>query len=153
MSCFLVFATTLLSGCGGHFPRPPYSAQPTSALVELKDPLPPARVEAVPVRPATAGAVWIDGEWTVRRGRWAWVPGRWVVPPPGETYSPWVIVRGPDGRLWHAPGTWRDARGNAVDEPPSLAVASVESQPVVSASGEIEVTGRTVKPTSKKPAK
>jgi streptogramin lyase len=150
---FVTVAASLLTACGGHFPRPPYSAQPTSALVELRAPVPPARVEAVPARPARRGAVWIDGEWTERRGRWAWLAGRWVVPPPGETFSPWVVVRGPDGRLWHAPGTWRDAKGNAVDEPPPLAMASVESQPVVSASGEIEVTGRTVKPAAKKPAK
>ena len=137
----------------GHFPRPPYSAQPTSALVELRDPMPPARVEAVPARPAKKTAVWIDGEWTSRRGRWAWMPGRWVDPPPDTTFSPWVLVRSTDGRLWHAPGVWRDAKGNPIDDPAPLSVASVESQPVVNASGEIEVTGRTLKAGAKAPAR
>jgi hypothetical protein len=147
-------AASLTVACGGgHFPRPPYSAQPTSALIELRDPMPPARVETVPAPPAKKTAVWIDGEWTPRRGRWAWMPGRWVDPPPGATFSPWVIVRGTDGRLWHAPGVWRDAKGAPIDDPPSLSVASVESQPVVSASGDIEVTGRTLKANTKAPAR
>jgi hypothetical protein len=136
----MVFALS----CAGRFPRPPYSAQPTSALTALKEPPPPARVESVPPRPKP-DAVWIDGEWTWRRGRWAWMPGRWVEPAPGQTYSLWVVVRGSDGRLWQAPGTWRDAQGNPVDGPVPLAYANVESQPVVNASGETEVTGRTLR--------
>jgi hypothetical protein len=145
-------AGSLLAGCGGRFPRPPYSPQPTSALVQLRVPPPPARVEAVPARPRS-DVVWIDGEWTWRRGRWSWMPGRWVVPPPGETFSPWVIVRGDDGQLWQAPGTWRDAKGNAVDAPSPLAVATVDSGQVVNASGATEPTGRTLKATSVKPAR
>jgi WXXGXW repeat (2 copies) len=128
-------------------PRPPYSAQPTSALVELRVPPPPARVEAVPALPK-AGAVWIDGEWTLRRARWAWIPGRWVLPPEAETFSPWVVVRGKDGRLWQAPGTWRDAHGKAIDGPTPLAVAGVDSSQVVNANGETEPTGRTLKPSA-----
>ncbi len=140
-----VLAGLSLTACAGHFPHPPYSAQPTSALVELRLPVPPARVETTPPRPRAASAVWIDGEWTLRRGRWAWLPGRWVKPPEGATFSPWVVVRGGDGKLWHAPGTWRDAHGEPIEEPAPLSVATVESQPVVSASGEIEVTGRTLR--------
>jgi WXXGXW repeat (2 copies) len=142
----------LLVGCGGgHFPRPPYSAQPTSALVELREPPPPARVEAIPVRPKSL-AVWIDGEWSWRRARWAWVPGRWVVPRDGETFSPWVVVRGSDGKLWLATGTWRDAKGNAVEGPAPLALAVVDSGQVVNASGTIEPTSRTLKVTERRPA-
>lgn len=144
-AAFAGFCAATLVACGGRFPHPPYSGQPTSALVELRLPVPPARVETIPPRPKDQDAVWIDGEWTLRRGRWSWLPGRWVKPPPGETYSPWVVVRGRDGRLWHAPGTWRDAHGAPADEPPAIAIAAVESQPIVSASGEIEVTGRTLR--------
>ena len=149
MRLALAIAGSLLAGCGGRFPRPPYSAQPTSALVELRAPPPPARVESVPPRPDAGGAVWIDGEWTWRRSRWAWMPGRWVVPPAGETFSPWVVVRGEDGQLWQAPGTWRDAKGNAVEAPTPVVVAVVDSGQVVNASGAIEPTGRTLKSTLK----
>jgi hypothetical protein len=150
----VLIAAAVTSACArGHFPRPPYSAQPTSALAELREPMPPARVEAIPTRPPKKTAVWIDGEWTERRGRWAWMPGRWVDPPPDATFSPWVVVRSADGRLWHAPGVWRDAKGNPIDDPIPLSVASVESQPVVNASGEIEVTGRTLKASTKAPAR
>jgi hypothetical protein len=147
MRLALAIAGSLLAGCAGRLPRPPYSAQPTSALVELRVPPPPARVESVPPRPDAGGAVWIDGEWTWRRSRWAWIPGRWVVPPAGETFSPWVVVRGEDGRLWQAPGTWRDTKSNAVDAPTPVAVAVVDSGQGVNASGATEPTGRTLKAT------
>ncbi|HEX3770941.1 MAG TPA: YXWGXW repeat-containing protein [Polyangiaceae bacterium] len=149
MRLALAIAGSLLAGCGARFPRPPYAAQPTSALVEIREPVPPARVEDVPARPAET--VWIDGEWTWRRARWAWMPGRWVVPPPGEAFSPWVVVRSDDGRLWLAPGVWRDASGKVVDPPAAVAVATVESGQVVNASGAIEPTGRTLRATKPKP--
>ena len=152
MRLALAVGGSLLVACAGRFPRPPYSPQPTSALAALAVPPPPARVEAVPARP-NATAVWLDGEWTWRRGRWAWLTGRWVEPPPHETFSPWVVVRGLDGKLWMAPGTWRDAKGNPVDGPTPLAVGGVDSGQVVNAGGSIEPTGRTVKATSTKPSR
>jgi hypothetical protein len=152
MRLALAIGGSLLVACAGRFPRPPYSPQPTSALTELSAPPPPARVEAVPPRPKST-AVWIDGEWNWRRGRWSWLPGRWVEPPPDETYSPWVVVRGLDGKLWMASGTWRDAKGNPVDEPPPLALGAVDTGQVVNASGSIEPTGRTLKTTGGKPAR
>src|ERR1019366_3656594 len=100
---------------------------------------PPARVEIVPARPTTL-AVWVDGEWIWRRGRWAWLTGRWVMAPAGAVFSPWVSERGAAGRLWFAPGTWRDARGAIIDLP-SLAMASVEAGAVVDADGATETTG------------
>jgi hypothetical protein len=146
------WAVACAVGCAGRFPSPPFSAQPTSALVELREPPPPARVELVPQRPKRL-AVWIDGEWQWRRARWAWLPGRWVIPPEGATFSPWVVVRGVDGKLWLAGGTWRDAHGNAVDSPSSLALAVVDSGQVVNASGTIEPTSRNLRTTGRQPAK
>jgi hypothetical protein len=73
--------------------------------------------------------------------------------PPDETYSPWVVVRGVDGKLWMASGTWRDAKGNPVDEPTPLALGVVDTGQVVNASGSIEPTGRTLKATRGKPAR
>jgi hypothetical protein len=137
-------AVPLACACGGQLPHPEYVAQPTSALVEVTRPPPPARVETVPPSPA-ASAVWIDGEWTWRRARWAWLPGRWVNATTGARFSPWVFVRGRDGRLWVAPGVWRDANGKPVDPPEALAEATVEGGAVVTADGNIEVTGPTLR--------
>ena len=121
-------------------PHPPYGAQAPDALVQVERAPPPARVEVLPPKPAP-NAVWVDGEWTWRRGRWAWLVGRWVVPPAGAVLAPWAFVRGADGRLWYAPGVWRDAAGHPVEPPPALARASVQGGVVVNADGEIETTG------------
>jgi hypothetical protein len=136
----VVLGSALACGCAHSLPHPPYSAQPTSALVEVTRPFPPARVEVVPAQPHE-GATWIDGEWIWRRGRWAWLAGRWVMAPAGETFSPPVFVRGPDGRLWYAPGEWRDERQAVVDPPAPLVIASVEAGVVVNADGRPEPTG------------
>jgi hypothetical protein len=140
-SAVLVVAGVLLACGPAAIPRPPYSPQPTSALVLINHEPPPARVENVPPRPASArAAVWVDGEWSWKRRRWSWSPGRWVSPPLGATYSPWVTVRAPDGKLYFAPAQWRDAKGASLDPPKALAPATVESGAVVDAEGEMERT-------------
>ena len=133
-----------VTGCSHSVRHPPYVGQPTSALVQVDVPPPPARVELVPDAPSP-GAVWVDGEWIWRRERWAWLPGRWVEVPDGVAFSPWVFLRGPDGRLWVAPGVWRTLAGTPVDPPASLAVASVETGVVVTADGATEITGPSVR--------
>lgn len=106
--------------CGrSGLPAPRYARQPTSALVEVAYPPPPARVERVPEQPRP-DAVWIDGEWTWQGRRWAWRPGRWVEPPRGAVFSPWTLVRDSSGTLYVAAGTWRAEDGGAIDEPPPL---------------------------------
>jgi hypothetical protein len=139
-----VLVCSLLAACASRFPRPPFAPQPTAALVEVGQPPPPARVEVVPASPGPP-AVWLDGEWIWRRGQWAWLSGRWCNPPEGASFSPWVFERGPDGRLWYAPGVWRNAGGASVDPPPALAFASVQSAAVVNANGSIETTGPTLR--------
>ncbi len=139
-------AFLLPSACGPKLPHPPFVAQPTSALAEVEIPPPPAHIEMVPPlpdAPAAKGAVWLDGEWTWRGRKWSWKPGRWVVPPPGAAFSPWTTVRGTTGVVYFAPGTWRDARGVAVDEPAPLAVAGLSSGVVFDADGEVERSVRT----------
>lgn len=138
-----IVAGLLLAGCTSTLARPPFAPQPESALEEVSSSLPPGRVEAVPDRP-TRSAVWLDGEWVWRRTRWSWLPGRWVEAPPGARFSPWVFVRGTDGRLWHAAGVWRDAKGSPIVAPPPLAAAQVSSGAVVNASGDTESTGPTL---------
>jgi streptogramin lyase len=98
----------------------------------------------VPPKPKVDGAVWVDGEWTERRGRWAWKLGRWVLPPPGARFSPWVFVRGDDGSAYFAPGVFRDAKGEPVAEPTALEVAKADAVAVVDAEGVTVITGRTV---------
>jgi hypothetical protein len=141
-ACVLFAIVTL--ACSSALPHPRYVAQPSAALTAIPLPPPPARVELVPPSPAR-GAVWVDGEWTYRRGRWAWVLGRWVTPAPGTSFSPWTLVRRPDGELLHAPGVWRDGGGRPVDPPPPLAFATAQAGPVVDTEGVTEATGRTLK--------
>jgi hypothetical protein len=135
-----VLVGALVAGCSWAPPQPRYVEQPTSALVAVESPPPPARVEVLPARPSRE-ALWIDGEWVWRRGLWAWLPGRWVIAPPGASFSAWTIVRRADGTLWHAPGTWRDAAGKVVEPPEPLAIATVQAGAVVDAEGNVEPTG------------
>ncbi len=132
------------AGCSSEIEHPPYAPQPPTALVEVVSPPPPGRVEIVPPRPIRP-AVWIDGEWSWRRRRWAWLPGRWVQTPADAKFSPWVFVRGVDGRFWYAPGGWHDKKGGDVIAPPVLAEAHADSSEVVNASGLAESTGATIK--------
>jgi WXXGXW repeat (2 copies) len=134
-----------MAACSRTLPHPAYTTQPSSALIEVTSPPPPGRIERIPAAP-WASAVWVDGEWAWRRNRWAWRPGAWVEPPPGAHFAPWAFVRGPDGRLWIAPGTWRDAKGAALDLPVPLMSADVEPTQVVNASGAVELVGRTLRP-------
>src|SRR5438105_3240157 len=106
----VALAGLLVLACSHTLAHPPYGSQPQSALAEVGLPPPPGRVEVLPPRP-TETSVWVDGEWLWRRGRWAWLPGRWLQRPAGAIFAPWVFVRGPDGRLWYAAGSWRDAAG------------------------------------------
>jgi hypothetical protein len=132
-----------LAGCSHHFAEPAFVGQPPSALVEVTEPPPPGRVEFIPQRP-TRTAVWVDGEWSWRRRKWAWLAGRWVEAPPGAKYSLWAFVRGPDGRLWVAAGAWRDAKGAVLEAPQPLVSARVTSSEVINAAGVLENTGRTL---------
>jgi hypothetical protein len=139
------FCLCALASCTSHLRHATYTPQPTSALVEVIRPPPPARVEMVPT-PPNAAAVWVDGEWTWRRQRWAWTPGRWVVQPPHASFSPWVFVRAPDGTFWYAPGVWRGEKGEPLDAPQALAVATVEGSEVLNADGTKESTGPILRP-------
>jgi hypothetical protein len=136
--------------CNGRLPHPPYAAHPTSALGEVPFPPPPARVEEVPPRP-TDDAVWLDGEWNWRGRAWSWLPGRWVRAPAESVYCPWTAVRDAAGRLFYAPGTWRNAKGEPIDDPAALARGRAASGVVFNARGEVERTGRTLDPDRARP--
>ena len=55
-------------------------------------PPPPPQSELVPPPPPGAGpVVWQPGHWLLSGNNWAWQPGQYVPPPPGETT--WVPGR------------------------------------------------------------
>ncbi len=56
----------------------------TTGIVMAEPPAPPPRREEVVIMTQPApGAVWVDGYWAYTgRGRYAWVEGRWLMPPP-----------------------------------------------------------------------
>jgi hypothetical protein len=140
MRARVALASVVATACSHTLPHPHYVPQPASALVEVTSPAPPGRIEEIPPRP-TRLAIWVDGEWSRRRERWAWLPGEWVAPPAGWSLAPWVFVRGPDGRMWYAPSAWYDAHGTVQPEPPALALARVEGTMIVNAGGANEATG------------
>jgi len=71
---------------------------------------PPAlRREVRPPIPG-AGYIWVGGFWSSDGGHWAWVPGRWELPPESEAY--WIgprYVRGSGGYIYE-PGHWSNQR-------------------------------------------
>ncbi len=67
---------------------------------------PPPRVGYVGVAPGPR-YVWTDGFWAWR-GRWVWVPGRWVVPPrPRAVWAPGHWVQRPHRGWFFVEGRWR----------------------------------------------
>jgi hypothetical protein len=121
------FATTLAIACASaRLREPPFVGQPTSALSEVPYPPPPARVETV--TPDPGRGVWVDGEWVWQVRRWLWKPGRWVVPPPDGRWSPWTTVRDANGTLYVAQGTWRNAAGVELEEPPAIGGPGLTAQ-------------------------
>jgi hypothetical protein len=141
---FVVGATGVGFACGGSsIPNPPYTRQPTSALMEIPYPPPPARVEIVPKQPRS-GAVWVDGEWVWQTRRWRWRAGRWVMPPREAKFAPWTTVRDNVGTLYFAAGTWRDASGREIESPPSIAVAEPSEGVVVNRQGDPEPSATTL---------
>lgn len=132
--------SALVLACGASLRSPSYVEQPTSALLRVGFPPPPARVERIPTSPRP-DAVWIDGEWVWQGRGWSWQVGRWVVPPTGCRFSPWTSTWGDEGAVYYAPGVWRDAHGQAVPPPEPLATATPGAGLVVYPTGEEESTG------------
>ncbi|MGH7281474.1 MAG: YXWGXW repeat-containing protein [Polyangiaceae bacterium] len=141
-----LFAAVVMTvlGCSSGLPRPPYSPQKTTDLQEVAFPPPPARVEFVPDQP-NSDSVWIDGEWEWTGRVWTWKRGRWVEPIPSATFSPWATVRGSDGMLYLAGGTWRDVKGNPIDPPKAISYGKPTAGSLVDSEGVSEHTGKSIK--------
>jgi hypothetical protein len=138
-------AISLVGGVGiacGSLPEPerpePRPLREGEAM-EIPYPPPPARVEFVPHKPRS-GAVWVDGEWSWTGRRWAWNYGKWVLPPPDSTFSPWRTLRSKDGTLLFVAGIWHDGKGAEIADPRPLAVGRAREENVVLPPGELEKT-------------
>jgi hypothetical protein len=100
-------ALGLLGGCGSEPEAHVVSAPPPQVVVVQQPamqtpqgtivvtqapPVAPTPVytSAQPARP-TSDHVWVEGHWTIRDGRYAWVEARWEMPPRGD--ARWVAPR------------------------------------------------------------
>jgi hypothetical protein len=88
----ILLASSAMVACGGQYTAYAVPAPPA-----------PYVVGAVGYAPGP-GYVWVDGFWNLNVGRWAWVNGRWAVPP--RRHSIWE----PDRWERHGNG-WRYHRG------------------------------------------
>jgi hypothetical protein len=88
----ILLASAAMVACGGQYTAYAVPAPPA-----------PYVVGAVGYAP-DPGYVWVDGFWNLNGGRWAWVNGRWAVPP--RRHSAWE----PDRWERHGNG-WRYHRG------------------------------------------
>lgn len=117
---FLAVPIILLGGgahAAGFGPVPHPAAQPAPAIqtvqqtVIIAPSLPPApRVETVPPPPPPGpnAALWRPGHWNWTGTDWAWVSGRYVVPPaPTQVWTPGRWVAHPEGGYQWIPGHWR----------------------------------------------
>jgi hypothetical protein len=67
---------------------------------------PPERVEVFG-RPPGPRYIWSKGYYVQQRGRWVWLPGRWIMPPPGRrVWVPGYWARDRSGWYWRE-GFWR----------------------------------------------
>jgi hypothetical protein len=80
--------------------------------------------------------VWLNGEWSWTGRRWGWKPGGWVVAPEGAAYAKLVIVRRNDGKLFAAPGTWRNTKGEEVSAPDPITASPSKSSAIVDPEGD-----------------
>jgi hypothetical protein len=56
------------------------------------------------------------------------------------------MVRSDDGTTYYAAGAWRDADGGALAEPLALVAARPNLSDVIDPEGELETTGRSIRP-------
>jgi hypothetical protein len=66
---------------------------------------PAAVVYTRPVAPY-AGAIWVEGNWVRRGGKWKQQPGYWIKPHPGRTWVQGRWYKYPKGNRWQK-GYWR----------------------------------------------
>jgi hypothetical protein len=113
------FALVVAIACRGpSVPTPPTRghAPLVSEATCVPFPPPPPKVEIVGARPSDRH-VWLDGAWSWRMRRWVWRPGGWAIAPDRSFFTPWQLVRLPNGALAFHPAHWHrdDDRLDDVD--------------------------------------
>ena len=109
--CWWLAVPVMLAGCVQEEAPPATSSvvvRPPAQAVEVAPGPPPApHAELVPTPPPDVGPrVWQPGHWRLSGNAWAWQPGNYVPPPPGQTT--WV-----PGRWMELPtGTWSWVEGH-----------------------------------------
>jgi hypothetical protein len=109
--CWWLAAPVILAGCVREVAAPPATSavvvqQPAQTIV-APGPPPAPRAELVPTPPPGAGpVVWQPGHWRLSGNTWAWEPGQYVPPPPGQTT--WV----PGRWMRQSTGTWSWVEGH-----------------------------------------
>jgi hypothetical protein len=102
-------ALGLLGGCGSE-PEAHVVSAPPPQVVVVQQPAAPASLpqgtvmvtQAPPVAPTpvytstqparpTSDHVWVEGHWTIRDGRYAWIEARWEMPPRSD--ARWIAPR------------------------------------------------------------
>jgi hypothetical protein len=97
-------------------------------FIVVPTPPPVVPVEIMPPQPRK-DAVWLDGQWAWGGDRWQWKRGGWVSPPEGATLSMWLYSYQTNGLVRFWPGTWIDAKGQPMEDPPILAGAQGRFEP------------------------
>ena len=108
--------------CSSALPMPRQARQPRSQYFPVPYPPPAAFAETVPRRPDRE-ALWIDGHWAWRGGRFVWQRGGWVRVPPGARYAQWRSRYSSDGTLLFAEEAWYDSRLQPIAAPTPLVEA------------------------------
>jgi hypothetical protein len=96
------------TACSASLPTPLPARQPRSAYRPVPYPPPAAFAEVVPRTPAPE-ALWVDGHWAWRGGKFVWQRGGWVIAPEGARFAHWRLLYSRDGTLQFAEDTWYDA--------------------------------------------
>lgn len=122
MSRFASLGLLVCAACSSSLPAPLPARQPKADYRPVPYPPPAAFAEVVPPQPRP-DALWIDGHWAWRGGRYVWQRGGWVIAPAGSRYAHWRIRYSQDGTLQLAEETWYDAKLQPMSKPKPLVPA------------------------------
>jgi len=121
-SRFTCLCLLLISACSSALPAPLPARQPRSDYRPVPYPPPAAFAEVVPPQPRS-DALWIDGHWAWRGGKFVWQRGGWVVVPEGVRFAHWRIRYSQDGTLQFAEDAWYDAHLQPMRRPKTIVPA------------------------------
>jgi hypothetical protein len=93
-------------------------------------PPPAPKAEVVPPQPSD-DHVFVDGQWSWQTRRWVWVPGGWVIPPPGASYAKWKVERLHNGALAYFQGHWHERSPAPYDANASIVCPAPQGLPKV----------------------